>query len=231
MGIRLKSAKPFQRGLELLLAATFLMGIGTVALADAMQRGAEHFAAKCASCHGTAGWPDPDSPVVKSLGVVPADFSDALFNSREGESEWKLVVTHGGAALGFSDKMPAFGESLSEDDIDSVLTYVKTLGGEHDYPDGSLNLFLPIRTKKAFPEDEWVLKQRYSEQDGDNPWKNTLEYEFRLGQRWQGILEVNYTKQGDNSDFGHFAPGQQRRVRGHCALGAHSLAEACIPGA
>ena len=207
MGNRFKRARPLWRGLELLFAGTLFMGIGTAALADGTQRGAEIFAANCAACHGTAGWPDPDSALVRSLGVVPADFSDALFNSREGESEWKLVVTHGGAALGFSDKMPAFGESLSEDDIDSVLTYIKTLGGQHDYPDGSLNLFLPIRTKKAFPEDEWVWKQRYSEQDGDNPWKNTLEYEFRLGQRWQGILEVNYTKKGDRSDFGHFEPG------------------------
>jgi mono/diheme cytochrome c family protein len=172
-----------------------------------LDRGAAVFAANCATCHGQHGSPDPDSALVKALGVVPADFSDTLFNSREGEGEWKLVATHGGAALGFSEVMPAFGGTLSEEDIDNVLAYIKTLGGEHDYPDGSLNLFLPIRTKKAFPEDEWVWKQRYTDQEGDNAWKNTLEYEFRLGRRWQGILEANYTVKGDDSDFGHFEPG------------------------
>ena len=158
-----------------------------------LERGSEIFAVNCAMCHGPNGSPDPDSPLVEGLGVVPADFSDTLFNSREGEGEWKLVATYGGAALGFSEVMPAFGEALTEEDIDNVLAYIKTLGGEHDYPDGSLNLFLPIRTKKAFPEDEWVWKQRYTDQEGDNAWKNTLEYEFRLGRRWQGILESNYS--------------------------------------
>ena len=154
MGVPLLSRLPvgfLARSLFALLLSVFA---ATGALADSVQRGAEVYAANCATCHGPAGWPDPDSPLVHGLGVVPADFSDTLFNSREGESEWKLVATHGGAALGFSDRMPAFGEALSEADIDAVLSYIKTLGGEHDYPDGSLNLFLPIRTKKAFPEDE-----------------------------------------------------------------------------
>lgn len=47
--------------------------------ADALARGAEIFAANCATCHGPAGGPDPDSPLVKSLGVVPANFADVGF--------------------------------------------------------------------------------------------------------------------------------------------------------
>jgi mono/diheme cytochrome c family protein len=170
-------------------------------------RGAEIFQANCAACHGPAGRPDPNSAVVRSLDVVPANFSDALFNSREPVEDWRIVVTHGGPALGFSDKMPAFGDSLAEEEIEAVLAYVKILGGEHDYPDGDLNLFLPIRTKKAFPEDEWVWKQRYTSQDGDDKWKNTLEYEFRLGERWQGILEATHEFKGSHGEFGHFEPG------------------------
>jgi hypothetical protein len=138
---------------------------------------------------------------------MPANFSDPLFNSREPASTWKMVITHGGPKMGFSEMMPAFGATLSEQDIDNVLAYIKTLGGEHDYPDGSLNLFLPIRTKKAFPEDEWVWKQRYTGQDGDNAWKNTLEYEFRVGKRGQGVLEVTHEIKGSQQDFGHFEPG------------------------
>lgn len=192
--------------LTLILVVSFTAGVSNATAAD-LDRGAELFAANCATCHGVDGWPDPDSPLVKGLGVVPADFSDALFNSREGEGEWTLVVTHGGPALGFSEVMPAFGETLSAEDVGNVLAYIKTLGGEHDYPDGSLNLFLPVRTKKAFPEDEWVWKQRYTSQDGDDAWKNTLEYEFRIGQRWQGVLEVNHTYKGGDGEFGHFEPG------------------------
>jgi mono/diheme cytochrome c family protein len=195
--------------LALLIAGT-LSGTALTAHAedsDLVARGERVFQANCASCHGAAGQPDPDSPLVQALGVVPADFSDALFNSRESTSEWTTVVTYGGVSLGFSEKMPAFGDALSAADIEAVLEYVKTLGGEHGYPDGSLNLFLPIRTKKAFPEDEWVWKQRYTGQDGDNAWKNTLEYEFRVGERFQGVLEVTHEVEGSESEFGHFEPG------------------------
>lgn len=198
------------RRLAACLLAAGLVGTAATAGADdsaQYQRGEAIFQANCATCHGPQGGPDPDSPLVKSLGVVPANFADPLFNSREPSGDWKLVITHGGGALGFSEQMPAFGETLSEQDIDAVLVYIKTLGGEHDYPDGDLNLFLPIRTKKAFPEDEWVWKQRYTEQDGDNTWKNTLEYEFRVGQRGQGIMELTHESGGGDSEFGHFEPG------------------------
>ncbi|MDX1380016.1 MAG: cytochrome c, partial [Xanthomonadales bacterium] len=188
------------------LAAGFAMPAPAAADPD-LERGREIFQANCVTCHGPAGQPDEDSALVKSLGVVPANFADALFNSREPADDWKIVITHGGQALGFSEQMPAFGEALSDQDIDNVLAYIKTLGGSHDYPDGSLNMFLPIRTKKAFPEDEWVWKQRYTGQDGDDNWKNTLEYEFRVGQRGQGILEANYTWKGGDGEFGHFEPG------------------------
>lgn len=172
-----------------------------------LERGAEIYNVNCVACHGPSGQPDPDSALVKSLGVMPAVFSDALFNSREPASTWKMVITHGGPAMGFSEAMPAFGGSLSEKDIVDVLSYIKTMGGAHDYPDGSLNLFLPVRTKKAFPEDEWVWKQRYTGQDGDDAWKNTLEYEFRIGQRAQGILELTHEVEGNEENFGHIEPG------------------------
>jgi mono/diheme cytochrome c family protein len=186
--------------------ASWLVLATVVQGADALHaRGAEIYQANCIACHGPAG--KPDATLAQQLGVTPANFSDALFNSREPLSDWKLVVTEGGPALGFSDKMPAFGTTLSEADIDAVLAYIKTLPGTHDYPDGELNLFLPVRTKKAFPEDEWVWKQRYTSQDGDDAWKNTLEYEFRIGQRGQGIIEVTYEDEGGKSEFGHFEPG------------------------
>jgi mono/diheme cytochrome c family protein len=173
--------------------------------ADDLVRGKKIYQDNCVACHGSNGSPDP--VMGESLGVMPANFSDALFNSREPMSDWKLVVTKGGPILGFSEKMPAFGEALSEKDIDAVLIYIKTLSGSHDYPDGKLNLFLPIRTKKAFPEDEWVWKQRYTSQDGDDGWKNILEYEFRIGKRTQGIIEVTHETVGGQSEFGHFEPG------------------------
>ncbi len=196
------------RGLLPAFMLLLVFASNIAAAADVRAHGADIYATHCASCHGPDGRPAPESPMVKSLGILPANFSDKLFNSREPESDWKIVITEGGPALGFSNMMPAFGGVLSEPEIDAVLAHVKTvLAGEHDYPDGRLNLFLPVRTKKAFPEDEWVWKQRYTGQDGNDAWKNTLEYEFRIGQRGQGIVEVTHEVEGDNSEFGHLEPG------------------------
>lgn len=196
--------------LRSVLPICFLLCFSTApaAAAEDLARGSDVYSAHCASCHGSAGRPDPESALVKGLGVVPANFDDKLFNSREPVSDWKTVVTDGGPALGFSVMMPAFGGVLSESDIDAVLAYIKTgIGGEHDYPDGDLNLFLPLRTKKAFPEDEWVWKQRYSALDGDDAWKSILEYEFRIGKRAQGVLEITYEDKGNTAEFGHLEPG------------------------
>lgn len=214
---------------------TLIMLCGVLTAATTSARGEEGsithgsmvYQANCAACHGPTG--EPDAALSKQLGVTPANFSDPLFNSREPLTDWKVVVTEGGPALGFSDKMPAFGASLSEKDIDAVLAYIKTLAGRHDYPDGKLNLFLPIRTKKAFPEDEWVWKQRYTSQDGDDAWKNTLEYEFRIGQRGQGILEVTHEVEGGQSEFGHLEPGYKHVLK-HDADAGFILAAAAQVG-
>jgi mono/diheme cytochrome c family protein len=192
----------------------------SAATADQLARGEAIFTANCASCHGRTGKPDPDSPTVKALGIVPADLADPLFNSREPVSAWKTVVTHGGPALGFSPMMPAFGSALTKADIDAVLAYIKEdLGGEHDYPDGDLNLFLALRTRKAFPEDEWVWKQRYSRDAGHGTWKNTLEYEFRIGTRGQGVLEVTHDSGGKHTRFAQFEPGFKYVLRHDRAAG------------
>lgn len=176
--------------------------------ADDMARASRNFQMNCAVCHGPSGRPDPESPVVKALGMMPADFSDALFNSREPAADWELVIKHGGGALGFSDKMPAFGEQLTDEEIGELVTYLKTLAGEHDYPPGDLNLFLPLKTKKAFPEDEVVWKLRFTDDDnGRDEWKNTLEFEKRFGTRFQGVLELSHRFDGSDEKFNMFEPG------------------------
>ena len=85
---------------------------------------------------------------------------DPLFNSREPVRDWEMVVRHGGHAMGLSPLMPPQGGSLSDDDIRNMVAYVKTLADTSDYPPGEFNLMLPVRTKKAFPEDELAGPER-----------------------------------------------------------------------
>jgi mono/diheme cytochrome c family protein len=75
----------------------------------------------------------------KQAGILPANFTDALFGSRQPSEDWFLVVKEGGAAKGFSKIMPAFKEVLSDLQIMKVISYIKTLAGGHGYPSGDMN--------------------------------------------------------------------------------------------
>ncbi len=176
--------------LPIALLASLWAGSAIAAASD-LETGRRLFEATCATCHGKEGRPNPDDPVVRALAAPPADLSDPLFNSREPALDWQLVVKHGGRALGLSEQMPAWGSSFTDAEITSIVAYIKTLApGSERYPPGELNLMLPLRTQKACPEDEVVWKSRYADQDGEDVWRNVLEFEKRFGKGGQGILEL-----------------------------------------
>lgn len=180
---------------------------------DAVARGQQIFETVCAVCHGKTGRPSEDDPVVQGLGVLPADLSDPLFNSREPAEDWQLVVRYGGAALGLSAMMPAHEESLSEQEILDVVAYIKTLADTREYPPGEFNFFLPIRTKKAFPEDEVVWKSRYTDRDGRSITRNVLEFEKRIGKAGQGLLEVVHEDDGVDAEIKAVQIGYKQALR------------------
>lgn len=163
--------------------------------------GQQVFDSTCALCHGKTGSPDPESPVVQGLGVEPADLSDPLFNSREPFGDWEMVVRHGGYAMGLAAQMPAHEGALTDEQVHDVTAYVKSLVDTSAYPPGEMNLFLPVRTKKAFPEDEVVYKGQFRRQDGPDSYKNVLEIEKRFGKAGQGILEFVHVKDGSRNEL------------------------------
>jgi mono/diheme cytochrome c family protein len=167
-----------------------------------LEAGRQTFETVCAACHGPTGRADPSNPVVQALDPQPADLSDPLFNSREPAEDWLIVVTHGGQALGLSATMPAQGAVLDEAQIRNVVAYAKTLApGSEAYPPGELNFFLPVRTKKAFPEDEVVWKSRLEDREGEDVWRNVLEIEKRFGKRSMGVVEIVHEDDGTDSEI------------------------------
>ncbi|MDJ0749324.1 MAG: cytochrome c [Woeseiaceae bacterium] len=183
------------------LAALFVLLSVNGVYADDLASGRRVFEATCTVCHGAGGSPDPESPVVQGLGVLPADLSDPLFNSREPFGDWEMVVKYGGYAMGLAAQMPAHESALTDEQINDVTAYVKSLVDTRAYPPGEMNLFLPVRTKKAFPEDEVVYKGVFRRQDGPDAYKNVLEIEKRFGKAGQGILEFVHVKDGGRNEL------------------------------
>lgn len=189
------------RAVRIALLPLFLAWFPSAGLAADVEAGRGTFERVCAACHGTGGRPDADSPVVQAFDPPPADLTDPLFNSREPAEDWFMVVKHGGAALGLSDQMPAHGNVLSDDEISDVVGYIKTLADTSRYPPGELNLMLPVHTKKAFPEDEWVWKSRLASRDGKDEFRNVVEFEKRVGQNGQTIVELVHVDGAAGSEF------------------------------
>ncbi|HEY9272986.1 c-type cytochrome, partial [Achromobacter sp.] len=85
-------------------------------------RGGRLYQAHCAACHGAAA--DGRGELAASLPVWPSVLGPALFQNRlEGELHWRIA--HGGQEPAAKLAMPAFGATLSADEIWQVLDYLR----------------------------------------------------------------------------------------------------------
>ena len=151
--------------MPLALAACAALTLGTLSLSAEKNKTAEEtaywdsgedvFLAACSACHGTDGTGMPQERV--GFDTPLPDFTDCSFATREPDSDWFAIVHEGGPARAFSHRMPAFGQALSDDEIQMALDHVRTLCEEKKWPRGDLNLPRPMFTEKAFVEDEAVL--------------------------------------------------------------------------
>lgn len=194
--------------------AVCLLCVVFAAPADAADigNGQQVYDTYCTSCHGAGGQLDESSPVVQALGVIPADFSDPLFNSREPAADWEMVIEHGGHAMGLAEQMPAQGEVLSDEQIADVTAYLKSIVDTSAFPPGAMNLMLAVRTKKAFPEDEVVYVGRYTDHEGESAYKQVLEFEKRVGKAGQVIVELVHEREGSVSELAEAEVGYKHAL-------------------
>ena len=87
-----------------------------VSCACAEQRGASVYKTNCAQCHGAAG--DANTPAGKKYSVPPFSASDA-FNKSDAELLTFIKTGKG--------QMPAWSEDLTDDEIKTVIVYIRVL--------------------------------------------------------------------------------------------------------
>lgn len=85
-----------------------------------VEQGAELYQANCARCHGANG--KGDGPDAASLSKKPTDLNEQSAMAEKSEADFFLAM-----ADGFAPDMPAFGETLSEDQLWALAAYVRTL--------------------------------------------------------------------------------------------------------
>ncbi len=102
------------------------------ALAGDAAAGKTAYTVNCVSCHGETG--RGDGPVGQVLQPPPRDFSvgDFKFDGDEDgkvgtDADLKAVIAKGAGAFGGNQMMAAWGGVLSDEDIDNIVVYIRTL--------------------------------------------------------------------------------------------------------
>jgi hypothetical protein len=186
----------------------------------------------CAACHRADG----TGFAARELGFdtpVP-DFTDCAFATPEADADWFAIVHQGGPARAFDRRMPAFGEALSDAEIQRILDYLRGFCADTRWPRGELNLPRALVTEKAFPENEavWTTSAALN---GAGSVQHELLYERRLGARTQFELIVPFASHETADGWQHEVPhvaGALKRVLFHDRPAGRILsvaAEAVLP--
>jgi mono/diheme cytochrome c family protein len=165
---------------SLLLAVAAASGWAT-GPAETIAQGRAIYAQACAQCHGQDGRGNPEW----ESEVRPIELTDCGTTAEPTEL-WEEIVRSGGASRGLSSVMPAYGEAYSAEEIAAVVAYLRTFCPTADaYPPGDLNFRRLLKTGKAFPEAELVLRASHRPERGEKETEIEVLYENRLGPRFQ----------------------------------------------
>lgn len=90
-------------------------------------RGAEVYGQLCWTCHGPEG--RGDGPTAATLSPKPADHTDGAYMGSLSDEDLYLVIAKGGAAVGKSPLMTAWGGVLDDDAIRDLIAHIRRLSG------------------------------------------------------------------------------------------------------
>jgi mono/diheme cytochrome c family protein len=93
--------------------------------AQSAAEGQKLYATYCSSCHGDKG--RGDGAAGKALPVKPADHTDGKLMNSFSDEFLLNIIAKGGAAVGKSAFMPAWGGVLKENQLQDLVTYVRSL--------------------------------------------------------------------------------------------------------
>ena len=167
--------------MRIALLLTLVLATGLPAAAQT-RGAAETYRAACAACHGLDGAGAPIGQV--GFDTPLPDFSECSFATREPDADWFAITHAGGPVRGFHRRMPAFGDALTEGEIQLALSHIRTFCDQPAWPRGELNLPRPLVTEKAYPEDEAVLTFAAAGGDAASVVQAVI-YEKRIGPRSQ----------------------------------------------
>ena len=110
---------------KILPILVYLVLLPRFSAAEDQGEGKRLYQSYCTGCHGASG--KGDGPAGKTLPVKPADHTNGRKMSQYSDEHLMTVISKGGASVGKSSQMPAWGAVLKEAQIQEVVVYIRTL--------------------------------------------------------------------------------------------------------
>jgi hypothetical protein len=182
-----------------------------------VENGAKVYKGGCIACHGSDGKGAPMASTVFLRPDTFPDFTDCAGTTPEPDGNWKAVIVHGGPSRGLSQIMPAFGDLLTDEQMNDVIAYMRRFcKNVHHYPLGELNLPRALVTEKAFPENEIVVSTAASASGAPAWTTDVIDERTIIDARTQleTDIPVNYADQNHNwtAGFGDITLGVKREL-------------------
>jgi cytochrome c oxidase cbb3-type subunit III len=95
------------------------------ALLSAAEETATLFTELCSVCHGVRG--KGDGPSAQGLEPKPADFTNCKAMAKDSDEVLFKIIKGGGQSAGRSTVMPAWGDSLSDQQIRGLVKFIRGL--------------------------------------------------------------------------------------------------------
>jgi mono/diheme cytochrome c family protein len=121
-----------KRVTPVLLLFSFIALCQSLTFGQESSDGKRMYQAYCSGCHGLSG--KGDGPAANTLPVKPADHTRIEMNKYTDQYLIE-IISKGGASVGRSSQMPAWGGVLKEPQVKEVVAYVRTLSnGKKETP-------------------------------------------------------------------------------------------------
>ena len=117
--------EPLRFVLGLLVATALALAQATGHTHEGLEKGQELYHSNCSPCHGENG--DGKGPGARMLPVKPANHRDGKVMNQRSDQELSDIIVKGGAGVGRSPFMPAWEGQLSEEQIRSLVSYIRSL--------------------------------------------------------------------------------------------------------
>jgi cytochrome c oxidase cbb3-type subunit III len=110
----------------LMFSLLFIMSvIVQAARLSAAEETATVFRELCSVCHGADG--KGDGPSAQGLEPKPADFTNCKVMGKNSDDVLSKIIKGGGQSVGRSTVMPAWGDSLSDQQIRELVRFIRGL--------------------------------------------------------------------------------------------------------